>query len=127
MKIVCKSCNQEYEVDDSFKGKQAQCNCGALIDVPTDKPKKNFWRDPEYLPGFKVPFEARVFFILKFLAAFHGVLCLISAIGGSCSGRHDADRFWIIFASEVVAFLMLSVAQKTITYLAEIAYNSRKK
>ena len=74
----------------------------------------------EFLPGFKVPIEARVFCILKILVAFFGTIQAFISL-------EEGAVFFVQQFSVFVAYFSLSLGEKTITYLAEIAYNTRIK
>ncbi len=51
MKIHCPSCNQTYEVADSFAGKQVACNCGNQLSVPATSNQPPIVTQPQAPPS----------------------------------------------------------------------------
>lgn len=122
MKVECKKCNQEYEVEDQYAGQQVQCQCGAMIDIPDlRKEKTQAPVESGYLPGFKLPVAAKIFNYLMIFVAGFVVIFIIQAIG-----TQTPQLGTIAVLAGAILIFGLYVSKTVIVCLAEIAYNTRQ-
>jgi len=142
MKIECEKCGSVYEVGREYAGQRVECQCGWKMTVPLkimeiesidqnhnpDVSKtitKNTAENP-YMEKFTTPALASWIYVIgSFIVVPCGIMTLFGIIAIFTGGKGINEL--IMFAGGALSGLLLMAVGETLKYLAEIAYNTRKK
>ena len=119
MNIKCAKCGQIYEVGSECFGKTVECQCGAKISVPKLKIGA-----PEQ---FVVPKIAKWFYEIGKLVVALGIVMTVFAIIGVCADGAKKLVYLPLTASAIIPGVLMMGGGKALEYLAEIAFNTRRK
>lgn len=116
MNVRCEKCGQTYDADPELAEKTVQCQCGENIFVPEIK------KEP-----FVVPKAAKwIYEIGKVIVAL-GIIFTIFGIIAVCADGAQKLFYPIICAIGTIGGVFMMGTGKTLEYLAEIAFNTRKQ
>ena len=148
MNIKCKKCGLVYDLGPEYGGKKVQCQCGAEMIVPEIKTPSSlnvkFKNDGRSYPPraseksvsktvdgnadvFTVPKIAKwTYEIGKVVVALGIVFTIFGIIGVCADGAKNFPVLVTILVGTIFGVLLMGFG-KALDYLAEIAFNTRKK